>query len=160
MEIRTLRISELKSAPYNPRKDLKPGDPGYDKLKKSILEFDYVDPIVWNRRTGRVVGGNQRLKILREIGREEAEVSVVDLEDDREMALCVMLNNPEAQGEWDRPKLKDLLIELDTGAFDMELTGFDEEGMEKLMTKLGPPPNLGGEDQSPKNKCPQCGYEW
>jgi ParB-like chromosome segregation protein Spo0J len=55
-----MNIEDLMPAEYNPRKDLQSGDPEYEKLKKSILEFDYIDPIIWNERTGRVVGGHLR----------------------------------------------------------------------------------------------------
>lgn len=68
MNLQKIAIDKLKLAKYNPRKDLKPGDPEYEKLKRSILEFGYVEPIVWNSRTGNVVGGHQRLKILKEQG--------------------------------------------------------------------------------------------
>ena len=50
------KITDLIPADYNPRKDLKPGDPDYEKLKHSMKEFGYVDPIIWNQQTGRVVG--------------------------------------------------------------------------------------------------------
>ncbi len=156
MQIETLKITDLKPSLYNPRKDLTPDDPEYQKLKKSILEFDYIDPIIWNKRSNRVIGGHQRLKILKEIGRDEIEVSVVDLPDDKEKALNIALN--KISGEWDYPKLKDLLIELDTGAWDMELTGFDIEELEQLMTNPGPPPET-KKNESPK-KCPECGYEF
>ena len=87
MQIKTVSIDDLKPSPYNPRKDLQPGDPEYDKLKKAILEFDYVDPIVWNKQTKNIVGGHQRLKILRELGRDKLQVSVVDLDIESEKVL-------------------------------------------------------------------------
>ena len=68
MQIIRKRISELIPAPYNPRKDIQPGDPEYEKLKRSLEEFGYVEPVIWNARTGYVVGGHQRLKVLRELG--------------------------------------------------------------------------------------------
>ncbi len=68
MEIETLAVDGINLAVYNPRKDLQPGDADYEKLKKSILEFDMVEPLVWNKRTGNLVGGHQRLKILKELG--------------------------------------------------------------------------------------------
>ena len=68
MEIRTVNKSKLNPALYNPRKDLKPGDIEYEKLKKSILAFGEVDPIIWNEKTGNIVGGHQRFKVLRDIG--------------------------------------------------------------------------------------------
>ncbi|WP_322787676.1 MULTISPECIES: ParB N-terminal domain-containing protein [Aneurinibacillus] len=48
MEIRKVPVSNINSAPYNPRVDLRPGDPEYEKLKRSIAEFGYVEPLVWN----------------------------------------------------------------------------------------------------------------
>ena len=59
MEIRKLPLEKLNPAKYNPRKDLKPSDPEYEKLKKSMETFGYVEPIVWNKRTGQIVGGHQ-----------------------------------------------------------------------------------------------------
>lgn len=56
MQIQRVPISRLHLAAYNPRKDLKPGDPEYQKLEKSLGKFGYIEPIVWNERTGHVVG--------------------------------------------------------------------------------------------------------
>ncbi|MFX4303013.1 site-specific DNA-methyltransferase [Alicyclobacillus tolerans] len=135
MEIMKLKISDIKNAEYNPRKDLKPGDKEYEKLKKSILEFGYVDPLVWNKETGNIVGGHQRIKILKEMGYEEVECSVVSLSKEKEAALNIALN--KISGEWDLPKLKDLLVELDTGEFDIEITGFDETELAVLLSDVG-----------------------
>ncbi|MBF0572026.1 MAG: ParB N-terminal domain-containing protein, partial [Candidatus Omnitrophica bacterium] len=79
MNIKSIPIQSINPAEYNPRRDLKPGDPDYEKLKISINTFGYVEPLVWNSRTGNLVGGHQRLKILVEQGVQEVEVSVVDL---------------------------------------------------------------------------------
>ena len=68
MQVSKIPISQLNPATYNPRKDLKPGDPEYNKLKRSIQEFGYVEPIVWNKRTGNIVGGHQRYKVLTALG--------------------------------------------------------------------------------------------
>ncbi|MGG1598488.1 site-specific DNA-methyltransferase [Paenibacillus naphthalenovorans] len=134
MEIRKIPISQINPAAYNPRLDLKPGDPEYEKLKRSIDEFGYVEPCVWNERTGNLVGGHQRFKILLEKGEQEVLCSVVDLDDDREKALNIALN--KISGDWDLPKLKDLLEELDTGNIDIELTGFTEDEITDLMTQF------------------------
>jgi len=128
MEIQNMKVSDLKYAPYNPRKI---DEKELAKLKRSISEFGYVEPIVWNQRTGFVVGGNQRLKALRELGIEEVDVVVVDLDDAKEKALNVALN--KISGEWDFPKLKDVLTDIDTGDFDIELTGFDLDEIGELI---------------------------
>lgn len=70
------KIDELKPANYNPRKNLKPGDKEYEKLKKSITEFGYVEPVIYNKRTGIVVGGHQRLKVLKDLGYEEIDCRI------------------------------------------------------------------------------------
>lgn len=149
MEILTIAIKDINPAEYNPRKDLRPGDPEYDKLKKSILEFDIVEPLVWNKQTGNLVGGHQRLKVLQELGIENVEVSAVDLSPVKEKALNIALN--KIQGEWDFPKLKDLLEELDTGEFDMEITGYGEKEIEDLMTQF----HIPGVGKTPDDAIPE-----
>lgn len=134
MNLQKIAIDKLKLAKYNPRKDLKPGDPEYEKLKRSILEFGYVEPIVWNSRTGNVVGGHQRLKILKEQGLKEVNCVVVDMDEQREKALNVALN--KVRGDWDLPLLKDLLQELDKAMFDVSLTGFDAAEVDELLSKV------------------------
>lgn len=72
-------MSDLHPADYNPRKDLAPGDKQYEKLARSIETFGYVEPIVWNRTTGNIVGGHQRLKVLVQKGYTEVQVVEVEL---------------------------------------------------------------------------------
>jgi len=131
MLVKRVPISAVNPAPYNPRKDLKPGDAEYGKLKRSIDRWDLVEPLVWNERTGNLVGGHQRLKILKARGDTEVDVSVVNLGETDEKALNIALN--KIQGDWDFTPLADLLTELDTGAFDLTLTGFDTDELERMM---------------------------
>jgi ParB-like chromosome segregation protein Spo0J len=134
MQIEQLPITALRPAPYNPRVTLQPGDPRWDRLQRSIREFDLVQPVVWNRRTGHVVGGHQRLAVLRTDGHERVDCVVVDLPLEREQALNVALNNPEVGGEWDPDLLSGLLEELaDLPEFDATLTGFDKQRLRDLM---------------------------
>ena len=136
MEIKKIQTDKLSPARYNPRKDLQPGDPEYEKLKRSMQEFGYVEPIVWNERTGNIIGGHQRLKVLIELGMQEVDCVVVDLDEAKEKALNIALN--KVSGKWNTALLKDLLLELDTGSFDITITGFDEEEIEALMTNTAP----------------------
>ena len=92
MEIRKVPAKDLKPAKYNPRKDLQPGDPEFEKLKRSVEEFGYVEPILWNQRTGVVVGGHQRLKVLQNLGYTEVDCVILDLDEQKEKALNVTLN--------------------------------------------------------------------
>ena len=123
MQIEKRDVSELKAATYNPRKDLKPGDAEYEKLKRSIQEFGYVEPVIWNKRTGVVVGGHQRLKVMKDLGFTEVDCVVVDLDESKEKALNIALN--KISGEWDTDLLTNLLKDLDGSGYDITLTGFD-----------------------------------
>ncbi|MBT9167760.1 MAG: Nucleoid occlusion protein [Syntrophomonadaceae bacterium] len=131
LKIIKLPINQLIPAAYNPRKDLQPGDKEYQKLRRSIEEFGYVEPIVFNRLTGNVVGGHQRLKVLLELGHTEIDCVVVELDLRREKALNLALN--KIQGEWDEGKLAELMVELDAVAFDVSLTGFDAAEIDELL---------------------------
>jgi ParB-like chromosome segregation protein Spo0J len=158
MEIQKISIDKLKPAKYNPRKNLKPGDPEYEKIKRSIQEFGYVEPIIWNKRTGNVVGGHQRLKILNELGEKEIDCVIVDMDETREKALNIALN--KISGQWDMPLLKDLLQELDTGAFDMALTGFDVQELEEMMSQVHIEEPEKKEKEPKIIVCPKCGHEF
>lgn len=134
MLIKSLPITSLKPADYNPRKDLQPGDPEYDKLKRSLTEFGYVEPVIFNQTTGRVVGGHQRLKVLADLGHTDVECVIVELDDTREKALNVALN--KISGDWDESKLALLIADLDASDFDVELTGFDEAEIQAMIGSL------------------------
>lgn len=135
INIQVIDIDKLNPAKYNPRVDLKPGDPEYEKLKRSIKEFGYVEPIVWNKRTGNVVGGHQRLKILKEEGYKKVKVSVVDLSESQEKALNIALN--KISGEWDQEKLNQIFKELqDDVEIDVKLTGFDIEEINDIVANF------------------------
>jgi DNA modification methylase len=131
VEIRELPLADLIPASYNPRRDLQLGDAEYDRLKRSIENFGYVEPIIWNERSGNVVGGHQRLKVLLELGHAEESVVVVDLPDAEEKALNLALN--KISGEWDEAKLYELLQSLE----DVTLTGFSEREVEKIFADFG-----------------------
>ena len=131
MEIRTLKAAQLRAAPYNPRRDLQPEDAEYQKLRRSIETFGYIEPIIWNERTGNVVGGHQRLTVLENEGEAEADVSVVDLDETQERQLNVALNKIE--GGWDEEKLGLLLAELGD---DAPLTGFTQAEIDSLTNDI------------------------
>ena len=130
MQIDKLKTERLLPADYNPRKDLKPGDSEYDKLKRSIEQFGYVEPVIWNKATGRVVGGHQRLKILLDMGITEVECVVIEMDDEKEKALNVALN--KISGDWDKDKLALLISDLQGADFDVSLTGFDPAELDAL----------------------------
>lgn len=131
MRIEKLPIATLKLPPYNPRQDLRPGDLAYEKIARSLAEWGLVEPLVWNERTGHLVGGHQRLKVLIAQGETEVEVSVVNLDDRAEQALALALN--KVGGDWDEGQLRALLAELDDGTYDPTISGFDREEIDQLL---------------------------
>ena len=130
MLIEKKQATELLPADYNPRKDLKPGDSEYEKLKRSLEQFGYVEPVIWNKTTGRVVGGHQRLKVLIDLGITEIDCVVVELDEEREKALNVALN--KISGDWDKDKLALLISDLQGADFDVSLTGFEPAEIDAL----------------------------
>lgn len=130
MNIQKISIGKLKPAKYNPRKDLKPGDEEYQKIKRSIEEFGFVSPLVVNKDM-TVIGGHQRLKVLIEMGYKEVECIVVDLEKTKEKALNIALN--QIRGEWDTEKLEAIIQELLQEDFDVSITGFNSEEIDNLL---------------------------
>ena len=135
MNVQVLPIDKLKPAKYNPRKDLKPGDPAYEKIKRSLNDFGYVDPIIWNEVTGNIVGGHQRYKVLKAEGAKEITCVVVHIENEQdEKALNIVLN--KATGEWDVESLADLLGDLKESGYDLDATGFDAAEIDDLFSEV------------------------
>lgn len=162
METRKISIEELASAAYNPRVDLAAGDPDYEKLKRSIEKFGHVQPIVWNKRTGNIVGGNQSLKVLKDLGYTEADCVIVDLGMPEEKALNVALN--KISGRWDIGRLSEIMGELIEEGLS-ELTGYSEDEIARLTSQAEQYIRSDGEldpgnfaDEAFKNKCPRCGF--
>ena len=129
----TKKINEISSAKYNPRKIT---DEAMGRLTKSLAEFGNIQPITWNARTGNVVGGHQRLKVYKAMGKTEVEVWAVDLDEQKEKAANIALN--KLSGEFDMPMLKDILEEIDTGDLDMEITGFGMDEIALMMEDAHP----------------------
>ena len=133
MEFKKITISELIPASYNPRKKLKPGDREYEKIKNSILEFGYVDPVIVNKDL-TVIGGHQRITVLKELGYEEIDCVVIDIDKTKEKALNVALN--KITGEWNKELLVDLIKDLQNSDFDIAFTGFEPPEIEQLFNTV------------------------
>ena len=120
----TISRADIQNAEYNPRimdKEAK------KRLKKNLAENGLVSAITWNKRTGNIVGGHQRLEQLDALEKNKdysLDVCVVDVDERTEAKLNVILNNPSTQGDWDLDKLAYI-----TEAFEV---GFDEMGFTKL----------------------------
>lgn len=121
VQIKRFKLDELKPASYNPRVTT---EKGIKHLSASLERFGYVDPIIVNERTGRIVGGHQRFSVLARQGVNEVDCVALSLSDQEEMALNVTLNKTGEHFEWDVPKLQALLSDMDDDQFVS--MGFDE----------------------------------
>jgi len=134
MEIIEKKISELNKADYNPRKI---SEKEKKKLKDSLEKFGYQDPIIWNKKTGNIIGGHMRYDILLETMGKDAKIKVVqvDLDEFQEKAFNLALN--KISGDWDQDALSKLLDDLKENSKEMlKFTGFDESEVEKFVRIL------------------------
>lgn len=120
MNTAIMKVKDLRPAKYNPRVTLESGSREYESLKKSLKKFGTVVPIVVNQRNNVVVGGHQRLNVLKELGQEEVEVVLVDLSDADEKRLNLALN--KVDGRWDYQKLDEIISTMTDE--ELAFTGF------------------------------------
>lgn len=161
IEIAHVKPSSLKPAPYNPRTM---SDEARARLTRGIDAFGLVDPIIARKSDKMVIGGHQRLEAAKALKLATVPVVYVDVDDSQAAALNVLLNNPSAQGEWDFALLSNLLSELDGNGFDMALTGFDGDELEKM---LGHVPDVefkefdeSAADDVKMVDCPKCNHRF
>jgi hypothetical protein len=166
-KIRKISLADLHPSENNPRQI---DERAQKALEASLRRFGYVEPIVWNEKTGKIVGGHQRYRLLVDQGIKEAMVVVVDMSAEDELAANLTLNNPTIEGEWDDPILT-LLSGLEEDASDL-YKELDFDGLRKAIEAMTP--KKGDDSNQDKNreidvddltsdcdtKCPCCGFEW
>ena len=123
-------LSAIFPADYNPRKELKPSDPEFKNIERSLKEFGYVDPIIINK-DGTIVGGHQRASVLKSLGYTEADCIVVDLSKQDEKALNIALN--KIGGQWDMTLLRDALQDLTLSKVDVNATGYSDDELSVIL---------------------------
>jgi ParB-like chromosome segregation protein Spo0J len=135
MKIQKVKLADYQPAPYNPRDDLKPGEPEYEAIAASLNQFTLVSPIVVNKQTGNIVGGNQRASILKDQGHERARAVVIDVDLTAEKAINLALN--KISGDWDYDKLEAVIRELEIKAPNLlKASGFTDLQLDALLGRL------------------------
>lgn len=135
MEFKKLKIDTLIPADYNPRKKLKLGDSEFEKIKNSINEFGYVDPVIVNKDM-TVIGGHQRISVLKTLGFTEIDCVIINIDKTKEKALNIALN--KISGEWNKELLADLIKDLQSVDYDTSFTGFEPPEIDALFNELYP----------------------
>jgi len=159
------RLVPLKDIKPNPRNYNKHPEAQIDLLAKNIKSVGWRHPITVSKLYGLIVAGHARYEAAQKLGLSCAPVNFQNFKDaSEEMAVMIADNRLAELAEPSMPELKDLLLELDTGALDMSLTGFDEKAMEDLMTQFHVPDENKPIDEAgmadTKNECPKCGFKW
>jgi len=125
-------IVPIASVREDPRNARLHGPRNLETIKKSFETYGQRKPIIVNH-DGIIESGNGMYQAAKELG--WTEIAAVMVKDDKDHAkgFALMDNQSATLAEWSYPELKDSLEELDTGAFDMEATGFNEEEREELL---------------------------
>jgi hypothetical protein len=175
-DVRRVKLVDLNPATYNPRKI---DDTAREGLSNSIDQFGLLSLIVWNERTGNIVGGHQRFRKLVESGESETDVVVVDLTEDEEVALNIVLNSPYARGEFSsdvKVMLEKVEVQIGSIFNDLHLNDLHEQisralGKDKNKDKPkepyeppDPDPSPDGENDDDEEEaiiiCPKCKGMW
>ena len=165
-EYREVLLADMHPSGYNPRYDLKPGDIEYERLRKSVIKNGLLQPIVWNEYNGNIVGGEQRWKILMEIGVVKCICAVTHIENpEDEMAANLALNR--AHGRFEDDLLQAMFEGMDLEDIDTEEMGYDPDEVEHVLSGFG---NVDDDDifdfsMEPDKKpamvkCPCCGKKF
>lgn len=135
IKTQVFRLDDIKPAPYNPRVELTAKDREFKALTASIEQHGLVQPLIVNIRDGYLIGGHQRLNVLKAAGETETEAVVVDLDEAHAKALCLALN--KLDGEWDYGILYDIMNELRDAGADTLSTGFTDREIDDLIGEIG-----------------------
>lgn len=157
-KIEKIALKDVNPYERNPRSIT---DKAKSGLRASMERFGYVEPIVWNRTTGNIVGGHQRFEELKRQGVKKATMVVVEMKPDRELAANLTLNNPEIEGDWDEPALA--LLEQVKDADEELYKALNMDGLQESIESMissGDSDDGDDEEEETDTKCPCCNFEW
>lgn len=132
MEVKKVKIDELKPHPKNPR--IHP-DSAIEKLERSIREFGWTNPVLVSR-DGYILAGHARVKAAKKAGIEEVPVIYLELEGAKAEAYMIADNRLQEETKWDNEILEKLIKDLSEIDFDLKLTGFDKGEIDDILDDL------------------------
>ena len=148
--MRTVKFSQVKRFKDNPRK-INPKN--LERLRSLMDRFGYVELIVWNERSGNIVDGHQRYGLMLESGETEADMVVVDLSEEDELAANITLDNPAIEGEFDS-STAELIDSVEVADPDIFASGGFGE-LRDAVSRIGK-----SETDKTDTECPCCGHRW
>jgi len=126
-------LADLHHDPANVRKH---DDRNLSAIEASLKTFGQVEPLVVQAGTGKVIGGNGRLEVLRRSGATEADVVELDIDDTKAAALAIALNRTAELATWDEEALTKMLESLPDDLQDT--TGFSESDIDRMIQEMTP----------------------
>jgi len=155
VEFKWIETSKLKPCEYNPRSHT---EEQISKLVNSFSNFGFTNPILVTKDL-QIIAGHARFSAALKANIDKVPIIILSLDKKQSDAYMIADNQLAISGaDWDFPKLADLLSELDTGDFDIDVIGFDDKELEKIATWTLNEEKMS--EKKTKNKCPKCGYEW
>jgi ParB-like chromosome segregation protein Spo0J len=167
LEVRRVRLDEIHHDPANTRKH---GPRNLENIVASLQEFGQVEPLVVQKGTGKVIGGNGRLTAMKSLGYTECDIVEFDGSPVQATALGITLNRSAELASWDNSALAETLRALQEEEFDLEAVGFTDDEVNELFD--GPGSGLIPDDASGKEydesvadevkyqECPNCGHKF
>lgn len=123
MHIEMINLDDYTDHPDNPRIEYKEGDLPFEAVSKSIDEYDFLQPLIVNIRSKRIIAGHMRKRVLKAKGIGVAEAVLVDFDEVKEKSAVIAFN--KISGSWNFDKLASILDELsEIPDFDIGITGF------------------------------------
>lgn len=156
MELRIIKIKDLKFQEYNPRTI---SNEAFELLKQSLSNFGFTVPNTVNMFPGRenvLIGGHQRSRAWEALGNDEVPCFIVSLDQNKEKLLNIALNNYKMQGQWDKKLLADMLISLQNDEAPVKLSGFDEEDVQLIIDDVYKKEKKAEENNKDICKCERC----
>lgn len=125
----------LKSLRHDPANPKRHGKRNLEAIGESLRAFGQVEPLVVQKGTGMVIGGNGRLDVMLAEGQTHADIVEVQVTDEQARALGVALNRTAELGVFDEQALAQLLAGLPA---DLQLAaGFTEKELARALMGLG-----------------------
>lgn len=143
-----------------------------EQIRGSLRQFGQVEPLVVQKSTGKVIGGNGRLEVMKALGWTECDVVELGLSNTEATALGIALNRTAETSERDPVRLAEVLQALQSEDFDLDAVGFNAMEVGELFQGIGDGVIGGDESQAPDEfpeydedieteyRCPKCSFEW
>jgi ParB-like chromosome segregation protein Spo0J len=126
-------IDSLFEDPANARKH---GERNLETISNSLRCFGQVESLVVQKSTGKVIGGNGRLRVMKDLGWDEVDIAEVDITDVQSVSLGIALNRTAELAEWDDEILAATLNGLALEEGLLEAAGYDEEELAEMLAEI------------------------